>query len=61
MVPKNKPFHYFCLCMAEKELKKTEQDLQRAISRGAPVTDITNLENKLAYRQMVFDMINGID
>lgn len=44
---------------AEKELARAERSLAGAKKRGAPACDIENLEKKVAYKQMVVQLIGG--
>lgn len=43
--------------IAEKELARAEKSLAGAKKRGAPAQDVENLEKKVQYKTLVFEMI----
>lgn len=43
--------------IAEKELSRAERSLDGAKKRGAPACDIENLEQKVAYKRLVLELI----
>lgn len=44
---------------AEKELQKAANDLEQAARRGAPQSDIFNLQRKVEYKQYVLGVLKG--
>lgn len=44
---------------AEKELQKAANDLEQAARRGAPQSDIFNLQRKVEYKQYVLGLLKG--
>lgn len=44
---------------AEKELQKAANDLEQAARRGAPKSDIFNLQRKVEYKQYVLGLLKG--
>lgn len=44
---------------AEKELQKAVNDLEQAARRGAPQSDIFNLQRKEEYKQYVLGVLKG--